>query len=121
MRFINRLINRFIATAVVVGVAGGCNRNRVQTEIDPDAPTRLVVDSQAFPDMTIYVIEGARRIRLGMANGNAQTKFTLPKYLIRTITSIRFQADPIGSNRAPISDQITVTPGDEVTLRIPPA
>lgn len=109
-----------LATMAVVATAG-CNRNRVQTDIDPDAATVLVVDNQAFPDMTIYVIEGARRVRLGMAGGHAQTKFTLPKYLVRSLTSIRFQADPIGSNRAPISDEITVTPGDEVTLRIPPA
>jgi hypothetical protein len=116
-----RFINRLLATAVVVGVAAGCGRNRVRTEIDPDAPTVLLVDNQAFWDMTIYVIEGARRVRLGLATGHAQTKFPLPKYLVRSITSIRFMADPIGSNRTPVSDQITVTPGDEVTLRIPPA
>ncbi len=101
--------------------ATGCNRNRVETEIDPNAATLLVVDNQAFPDMTIYALEGGRRVRLGLAGGNSQTKFTLPKYLVRNLTSIRFQADPIGSNRAPISDEISVSPGDEVTLRIPPA
>jgi hypothetical protein len=110
----------FTAT-IILGLAAGCNRNRVHTEVDPDAPTTLVVDNQAFADMTIYVIEGSRRVRLGMATGNSKTRFTLPKYLVRTISAVRFQADPIGSSRAPISDQITVTPGDEVTLRIPPA
>jgi len=109
------------SAVLVLGAVSGCGRNRAETAIDPDAPTILVVDNQAFPDMTIYVLEGSRRVRLGMATGNARTRFTLPKYLVRNITSVRFQADPIGSNRAPISDQITVTPGDEVTLRIPPA
>lgn len=111
---------RFLTLTAAAALAFGCGRNRVQTEIDPDAATVLVVDNLAFPDMTIYVIDGARRIRLGMAGGLAKTKFTLPKYLVRSATSLRFQADPIGSARAPISDQITVTPGDEVTLRIPP-
>ena len=110
------------ALLVIMAVAGsGCNRNRVETEVDPNAATLLVVDNQAFPDMTIYALEGGRRVRLGLAGGNSQTKFTLPKYLVRNLTSIRFQADPIGSSRAPVSDEITVSPGDEVTLRIPPA
>ncbi len=116
-----RFMSQVITIAAVIGIGAGCNRNRVQTEIDPNAPTIVVVDNQAFLDMTIYVFEGARRVRLGMATGHSQTKFTLPKYLVRSITPIRFQADPIGSDRAPISNEITVSPGDEVTLRIPPA
>ncbi len=116
-----RTIGGLVVALLVVGGVSGCGRNRVETAIDPDTPTVLIVENQAFPDMTIYVIEGVRRIRLGMATGHARTKFTLPKYLVRSITPVRFQADPIGSNRAPISDEITVTPGDEVVLRIPPA
>lgn len=119
---IRHLTGALTAVAALAALAAlGCGGNRAQTEIDPNAPTVLVVDNQAFPDMTIYVLEGSRRIRLGMATGNARTKFTLPQYLVRSITTLRFQADPIGSSRAPISDEITVTPGDEVTLRIPPA
>jgi hypothetical protein len=34
---------------------------------------------------------------------------------------IRFQADPIGGNRTPFSEEITVSPGETVVLRIPPA
>ena len=31
-----------------------------------------------------------------------------------------FLADPIGSNRTPVSDEITVQPGDQVRLVLPP-
>ena len=113
-------VKRMLLVTAVMATAG-CHSNRPVTEIDPEALTILVVDNQAFPDMTIYVLEGSRRVRLGLATGNAQTKFTLPKYLVRTLTSIRFMADPIGSSRAPVSDEITVSPGDEVSLRIPPS
>ena len=109
-------------TLGLVAIAAlACSRNRAATEIDPSAPTRLIVDNQAFPDMTIYVLEGGRRVRLGMAGGNSKTTFTLPKYLVRTLTSVRFLADPIGGTRTPVSESIQVSPGDEVTLRIPPA
>ncbi len=107
--------------AITTLVTTGCNRNRVETDVDPNAPTLLIVDNQSFPDMTIYALEGGRRVRLGLAGGNSQTKFTLPKYLVRSLTSIRFQADPIGSARAPVSEEIMVSPNDQVTLRIPPA
>lgn len=107
--------------AMAVLATAGCQSNRVETEVDPNTPTILVVDNQSFPDMTIYVLEGGRRVRLGLATGNTQTKFTLPKYLVRALTSLRFMADPIGSSRTPVSDEITVSPGDEVTLRIPPS
>jgi hypothetical protein len=36
------------------------------------------------------------------------------------ITTLRFFADPIGGNRTPVSEEITVQEGDEVGLRIPP-
>jgi hypothetical protein len=109
----------------VIGLAAGlpaCSSNRPALVTDPDATTTLVVDNQSFPDMTIYVLEGGRRIRLGLAGGNSETHFKLPKYLVRSsIMTLRFQADPIGSSRAPISDEINVSPGDEVRLRIPPS
>ncbi len=111
----------YLLFAVMALAPAGCNRNRAETDIDPNAPTILLVDNQSFPDMTIYVLESGRRVRLGMAGGHSQTRFTLPKYLVRSLTTLRFQADPIGSSRAPVSDEITVSPGDEVTLRIPPA
>lgn len=109
-----------LVTAAVMAGAG-CHRNQVDTEVDPSTPTILVVDNQAFNDMTIYVLEGGRRVRLGLATGNSQTRFTLPKYLVRPLTQLRFMADPIGSNRTPVSDEIMISPGEEISLRIPPS
>lgn len=106
--------------ALATSVLLGCNRNQPVTDVDPNAPTTVVVDNQGFSDMTIFVLEGGRRIRLGLANGNTQSRFRLPSHLVKTLTPLRFLADPIGSDRQPVSDEITVSPGDEVTLRIPP-
>ena len=114
------LTSRLMVAVAIAGVLG-CSRNRAQTEINPNAETKVIVDNQAFPDMNIYVLEGAQRVRLGTAGGHSQTTFVIPKYLVRSLTSIRFLADPIGSNRTPVSESIQVSPGDEVTLRIPPS
>lgn len=102
-------------------LVAGCYRNQ---EPDPNAEpapiTRVRVQNQAFLDMTIYVYRGPQRVRLGVANGNSTTRFTVPSNMIFGATPLRFQADPIGGNRNSISEEITVSPGDEVTLTIPP-
>lgn len=105
----------------VAALAAACthNQNPNQTA-EPQPVTRLRVQNQAFLDMTIYVYRGPQRLRLGTANGNSTSRFTIPASLIFGATPLRFQADPIGSNRASISEEITVSPGDEVTLLIPP-
>ena len=83
-------------------------------------PTTLVVQNRNFSDMTIYVLRGGQRIRLGLANGNRATKFTIPSNLIFGIATLQFLADPVGSSRTPVSQEIRVTEGDEITLTIPP-
>jgi hypothetical protein len=102
-------------------LAAACTHNQNPDQAaEPQAVTRLRVQNQAFLDMTIYVYRGPQRLRLGTANGNSTTRFTIPASLIFGATPLRFQADPIGSSRASISEEITVSPGDEVTLLIPP-
>jgi hypothetical protein len=105
-----------------MALAGACSRsNKPEEAAEPQAPTRLKVENQAFLDMTIYVYRNSQKIRLGTATGNSTTRFTVPANLIFGATPLRFQADPIGSNRRSISEEITVSPGDEVTLTIPPS
>lgn len=83
--------------------------------------TTLLVDNQAVLDMNIYVLRGSERIRLGTAGGLKTTLLRIPPQLIFGATALRFLADPVGSNRTPVSDEIIVSAGDQVTLRIPPS
>jgi hypothetical protein len=71
--------------------------------------------------MTIYAIRSGQRVRLGTVTGNSTSRFTIPSNLIFGATTLRFLADPIGSSRTPVSDEISVQPGDEVELVIPPS
>lgn len=86
----------------------------------PPPQTTLRVDNQAVLDMTIYALRGSERRRLGFAGALRVTLLQIPPSLIFGATPLRFLADPIGSNRAPVSEEISVSPGDEVTLQIPP-
>jgi hypothetical protein len=106
---------------VWLALATSCSMNKNLEEIaEPVPPTRLKVENQAFLDMTIYVYRSSQRIRLGLASGNSTTRLTIPPNLIFGSTPLRFQADPIGGNRPAISQEIMVSPGDEVVLTIPP-
>ena len=81
--------------------------------------TTVEVDNQALADMTVYVFRGSQRIRLGMATGLRKTRFKLPPGIVFGSTSLRFMADPVGGAATPVSEEIQVTEGEEVVLRIP--
>lgn len=102
-------------------LAAGCQRRGTNEDAAMTAPTMLRVDNRAFSDMTIYVLRSSQRIRLGIAAGNSTTRFQIPSYVIFGATPLRFLADPIGAAGTPVSEEITVQPGDEVVLMIPPA
>jgi hypothetical protein len=72
--------------------------------------------------MVIYAVSGGGlRTRLGIVTGNSSQSFTIPSYLVRDTGPIRFLADPVGGARAPVSEEMTVQPGDIVGLTIPPS
>lgn len=118
---IGRRALMMVGAMASLALASACSLNKNQDEAaEPVPPTSLRVENQAFLDMTIYVYRSTQRIRLGLATGNSVTRLTIPANLIFGATPLRFQADPIGGNRTPISSEITVSPGDEVVLTIPP-
>ena len=85
------------------------------------AETTLEVTNQWFADMNIYVVRSGQRLRLGLATGNATTNFVIPRAVITGPSiRLRFLADPVGGTHSPVSDEITVSPGDAVQLTIPP-
>jgi hypothetical protein len=112
---------RLIALVTFAAFLTGCyGMSRNNGGAAAQEPTALRVDNRGFPDMTIYALRGGQRVRLGTASGNANSTFTIPSSLLSGITTLRFIADPIGSSRASVSEEITVTPGDSVILMIPP-
>lgn len=117
MRLLTRAFHTTLFVLAVSTVAG-CSRNP-PPPLDPKAPTMLRVENQAFLDMNIFVVYRGQRIRVGFAGGSTTTNFRLPMQL-STVETLRFIADPVGSNRLPVSEEILVSPGDVVTLTIPP-
>jgi len=82
--------------------------------------TTLRVENRNFYEMTIYVIQGGTRTRVGSVPGLSTRRLTLREEFTSTASPIQFLADPVGSRFAPISQELMVRPGDEVGLIIPP-
>lgn len=98
-----------------------CTGNAKRPAGPEEARTTVRVQNRNWLDMNIYVLRsGGQRIRLGTVTGSSTRTFTIPRSLIFGATSLRFLADPIGSSLTPISQEITVYPGDEVGLILPP-
>ena len=95
-------------------------RSRRQGPTPEALRTTLRVENRSFLDMNVYVLQSSQRVRLGRAGGNSTTTLTIPANMIFGVTALRFLADPIGANRLPISEEISVSEGDEVQLIIPP-
>jgi hypothetical protein len=107
----------FVAAALLA--VAGCTPQQTPP-LSTQTQTTLLVDNQSFSDMTVYVLRGGSRVRLGLAPGAAKTSFIIPADVLVTGEAVRFVADPIGIVRASVSEQIYVHPGDQVTMQIPP-
>jgi len=108
-----------VVPVLVLYLLAGCGSLHQSHPVDPLLRTYVEVDNRGFADMTIYVVDGSQRIRLGIAPGNARTEFPIPWHLVASARQLQFLADPIGSSRQAFSDQIYVEPGDHVVLLIP--
>ncbi len=118
MRPSRRQVALALALITTAGVAACGSQSR---PAEPQPRTTIEIDNQAGLDMNIYVVRSAgARQRLGTATAHARTTFTIPPRLLFGLTPLRFQADPIGGRASPVSQEITVSPGDHIVLRIPP-
>lgn len=109
-----------LGLATVVIAATACYRNTRASS--PSDPAVLEVRNQSFDDMNVYVLpQGGTQTRVGTALGKKDSFFRIPDWVMQGRTqSLRFVARPIATQRGPVSDEITATPGDTIVLLIPP-
>ena len=93
------------------GAAGGALR----------AGATLRVENQAVLDVNVYALRAGQRIRLGTVSAHSTATLRVPATLVGSGMGVQFIADFIGSDRAPVSEEVVIWPGDEVRLTIPSA
>jgi hypothetical protein len=81
--------------------------------------TRLNVDNSAYEDALIYAARGLQTIRLGHVSGMTRQQLRIPKdVLFSGGTNLRLVVHRIGLSGSSATDEITVFPGDSVSLAI---
>ena len=116
----HRLTRRAVLTASLAASVVACATNKYASQgSQQQPPTMLVVRNDNFLDHGVYLLFGSQRIRLGVATGNATSKFVIPSQYVFGVSSLQFLLDPIGSRAMPVTDKVNVSPGDEIDLTIP--
>ncbi|SRR6266545_726885 len=82
--------------------------------------TRLRVENRNFLDMNVFVLGAGQRIRLGTVPGLSTQVLTIPDYIVRSAAQLQFEVHPIGGRSNPRSETMSVHPGEEIHLTIPP-
>ena len=112
--------SRSIPLAAALLLAAGCTSSGANPQAGQRAEAFVRVENRSMLDMTIYVIRSSERRRLGLVNALSTQVLRIPSVLVEGAAVLRFQADPIGGSRTPVSQEIMVSDGDVVTLIIPP-
>jgi hypothetical protein len=115
------MINRSIVLAFLFSLAACSTVPPGSGGADQNERTAVQVENRGFADMTVYAVRSSQRVRLGIVPGHSVKVFDVPRALLGGLTPLRFIADPIGTTRPSVSEEITVAPGDTVFMTIPPS
>ena len=117
-----RAHTRFVLAGVLTALlaAAGCRSTGTGAPAVERSEAFVRVENRSMLDMTIYVLRGGERRRLGLVNALSTQVLPIPSVLIDGSGVLRFLADPIGGSRTPVSEEIFVRDGDVVQLIIPP-
>ena len=72
------------------------------------------IDNRNYSDMTIYLIDGGVRLRVGSAPGLSKTTLSLPQGWHGAGGRVRLLADPVGSSAAIRTPTLIVAAGQKV-------
>jgi hypothetical protein len=110
---------------LLVVLAAACGRGNAPAGApDPDSTehARARIENRASLDMDVSLIRNdEQRLRLGFVAGGETATFSLPLTLTAGAVSIRFEARPVRrSGETVVSEQFSVSPGEELTWSISP-
>lgn len=109
-----------LAAALLLAGLPACHHSS-EPAVDAPTPARTVlrVINRNFYDFTIYLVRYGDRVRLGLATGNGTSTFEFPSQFVQS-GAVRFEANPVGGTGPGFTEQLSVRPGDVVTVQIQP-
>lgn len=86
-------------------------------EEQPVTETMLTVENRHWSNVTVYVMRGKARVRMGTVTSMNTMRFVIPAVIVNNVVDIRLVADPLGADPF-TSEPIVVGPGDHVEFRL---
>ena len=111
---------RVVAGAAALGLIAACGSGRMARERVAPQWTYLIVTNTNWADVTIFSVRGMTRSRIGFVSALSTRAFLVPRSDMPDGT-VRLLVDPIGSDRAYVTESIGVSPGQHVELTVMPA
>ncbi len=108
-----------LSASLALGACAGPSRQTGSAA--PHPGTILEVINRSSSDMDMFAVRTGTQARLGLAPSNKTTWFNILPGQLAGGGTVVFQARPLlGLARAISSDPVLLSPGDTVTLNIPP-
>lgn len=108
------IVSLAFVTLLFLAGCGGSHERLYQKNLKPE--TTIQVENRNSMDMTVFVVNGGMRVRLGMVGGHSTREMTIPEDVITGEGMMQFMLDPVGSAEAPVTESIYVKPGERVKL-----
>ena len=104
--------------ALLVSAAAGCHQSvgaRAAEGGVPDGEVTVRVVNHSWLDVTVYIVQGSRRERLGSATATSTTTFAVALRRLANGGEYRLLGDPVGSRTTVRSEPLYAQDGDVVT------
>jgi hypothetical protein len=98
---------------LVLLMAAGCRKRdaEVSPAPDPNTPVPVEIENHFMGDVTIYLVRGNLRQRIGMVTALGSATFSFPWRWLSQSGSSRLMAYPVAGARVHMSDPLILQPG----------
>lgn len=105
--------------ALCLTVVGACHQGRsigaAAAEAGNAGSITIRVVNHAWLDVTVYLLQGTYRDRLGVATASSTSTFAIPLRTFSAGAEYRLYGDPVGSRQTVRSEPLHAQDGDVVT------
>jgi hypothetical protein len=98
---------------LVLLMVAGCRKRdaEVSPAPDPNTPVPVEIENHFMGDVTIYLVRGSLRQRIGMVTALGSATFSFPWRWLSQSGSSRLMAYPVAGARVHMSDPLILQPG----------
>jgi hypothetical protein len=108
-----RAARKFGLCLLVLLMVAGCRKRdaEVSPAPDPNTPVPVEIENHFMGDVTIYLVRGNLRQRIGMVTALGSATFSFPWRWLSQSGSSRLMAYPVAGARVHMSDPLILQPG----------